>query len=502
MIRRGFPPLLICLLFVVTAARADVEEGLPARDTLLVGMVVGLDGLPATSGNVDAYHADGRFDRIPLGESGEFSLRYADTHRMRPTLIVSSAKDDSMAWVSPDFHQPGQDFLSIPLVPSCETLVHVTDQQRRGVAAAKVNTVVDGYLLRPMLTGGDGWATIKLPRDTRVDSIYAAKDEVGFQYYEVGSPFLGTQTLAASLPKQLHLQLSPSRALTVRLVDSRQQPIRGAFIRPSLLHLPSKNSVFDLAAVARTGPLGAISEATGVATIGWIPEGALDISDLVIEHPEYAFSSDPEFSDEQPSDEQRSVTVVGFRKSKLRGTALRPDGTPAPSVNVYCKARAGRGYSAAVKTDADGRFQFDVPPNESIHLAVMDGQWAAETIQLNALHPGEVLDDVRIDLVKGTIIRGVATYGKDRLPMHGSRISLLQKFGEKRLVQGSWPTTSGQYQFRVARGTYTILCDLSGPNPELVEVTGQEEIVRNKHFRRHPLDVFREINSEPSRRSR
>ena len=74
----------------------------------------------------------------------------------------------------------------------------------------------------------------------------------------------------------------------------------------------------------------------------------------------------------------------------------------------------------------DGTYSFDVYPDQSYMVAVLDRRWAAKSLTGVIVREGKVIEGLDITLTPGTLIHGLVTKGAGGLPFKGEGITLIE----------------------------------------------------------------------------
>jgi len=282
--------------------------------------------------------------------------------------------------------------------PGREIAVHVADANTAPIEGAVVEVVGYHTIFDHVTTGADGIARLRVPIDAKVSWIVAQKAATGFDYAEfgefdeAGSP--RERAAAEGLPDSIALTLESPRVARIKAVDQDGEPMAGVEFYVWLLKKEGRRGHVNYF----TQLHNATTDAEGIATFDWLPPSK---DELIF------FPVDKQFAERRvvvDEGQTTPVVVALFRKETIRGRVTFPNGSPAR--DMYVLAR-GTGPSpdqsiGTARTDADGRYEMRVAPNETYTVWAGDSkEWTAPARLDVVVRPGELVTGVDLQLTKG-----------------------------------------------------------------------------------------------------
>ncbi len=168
------------------------------------------------------------------------------------------------------------------------------------------------------------------------------------------------------------------------------------------------------------------------------------------------------------------------------------DGRPAAGILIRAEGHGATNHYCRMHTRSgeDGSYSFDVHPDQSYMIAVLDDRWGARSLSGVLVREEEPRGGLDITLSAGTLIHGVVTKRGGGAPLKGETITLVEhgqnlpaalgvqspNATAESLPQWARTDSAGRYQLRVGPGRYT----LSGSGDEApgeLNVEMQSEIV-------------------------
>ncbi len=451
---------------------------------LIRGTVVDESGQPVAGATIQslAFRKEDRRQTESL-RNGAFVLRIPAEGYVGQTLLVTDATNTRAGYVSQysytvDDRAPFQ----IVIRPWNTTTVNVVDLQNQPVPGATVYLIADHQELNKAETDEAGSASMRFPADAKVDWILAYRSSAGFDYYENYNAWPSQDRL--DVPSRLKLNLAGAVSAVIEVLDSDDNPVPNVMVVPWTIATENKRSDVNMSGLG----MGYTDE-KGHATFDWLPRNLKGRITFLVHDEKYHCAINPVYA--LNTEETTTRTARVKRVATVRGTIRHTDGSPAAGIRLQGEGRGAtnmyfRGYT---RTDAEGRYQIDIYPEQETILAVTDDRYAAESATEIELKPGEELNDVDFTLGFGTLIHGRLTVGKDRKPQAGQTATLVQKAGEKsNLVRWNETTETGEYRFRVGPGTYTLR--LADANLTQLTVINEDEIVHNGHIDRLPRGLI------------
>ena len=346
----------------VPAAVADVPKAEPdekssPRETQVHGVVVDEAGKPVAGAEVRADAFTESEARGVTGADGSFAITVPARQVDGMALLARSAGGDRLG-----FFQYGYNLT--------EAAARVTGADRleagpggRGPrhrreqgpgAGAAVEVAGNFAVLDDATTGRDGSARLHVPADAKVDWIFGLKSGRGFDYAEFGP--IDEQgrsqggALATSLPGSVDLTLDGVRTARIKAVDGGGKPLaRGRLLR---LAAPQGRPA-ESGQSSRAGSSPATTGPDGIATFDWLPPS----KDLLQFWP-----VDLGYARRRVTVEDGQtgpVTARLIRTEAIRGRVVRPDGSPAPGIEVHAYG-TDRGIDNGqdrTRTAADGTYE-------------------------------------------------------------------------------------------------------------------------------------------------
>jgi beta-lactamase regulating signal transducer with metallopeptidase domain len=470
----------------------DAKGNLPKPSQLQVrGTVVDEAGNPVADVTVRARSYDpNKTAEAVTGKDGLFVLNLEE-ERMEVLTLHASTADRKLQAAHQFLENHGPEATSIVklvLAPARQVSVKVVDAKGSAIPDASVELLAYFRTLEIGTTDQNGVATFLIPRDVPIDWVAGLKGGVGFDYFEnfQSRPFRDVPPL----PETVTLKLDGARSVDVRVVENSRKPLSGIPVGPLSFRMKGKKSPFNVPSsqmtFQRTGE-------TGVATLDWLPtnvDGGITMC---------ARSWDRHLAEfPRIGEAEKELTINLTTTVAASGKVTFPDGKPAPGILLQAESGGASNYGRHyVRTDADGSYSVKINPNQAYMIAVLDEDWAGETISDVTIQAGEFLKGLDIELQKGTLIHGKAIFDKDTHPPTGE-VTLIQytpievaaernpneqsrlKSARGRIVRWATRDANGEYRIRVGPGSY----EMSGPERNIgrmhqLNVTNEPEIIRD-----------------------
>src|SRR5204863_2340946 len=117
-------------------------------------------------------------------------------------------------------------------------------------------------------------------------------------------------------------------------------------------------------------------------------------------------------------DGDRELTAELIRNPKISGRAVTAEGTPVAGIVVLVEGvnhnQTDPYHAGVVRTAPDGTYVLQVSPNHTYAVGIADEVWAAETRVGVVVLPERSIEELDLELVKRTVVRGTITVGAQR----------------------------------------------------------------------------------------
>jgi hypothetical protein len=275
------------------------------------------------------------------------------------------------------------------------------------------------------------------------------------------------------------LILDGARTARVQLTDSGNRPVSGIAVVPWWIKKKGKMHEANLSGCPSQPRLAPRTDSRGEVIFDWLPGDLAGGVSFLAVSAEYHQPEDPYLERAQKNPR---LTGRVYRKVPAGGKVKLPDGRPAGGVLLQAEGRGNtnhyfRGYA---RTTADGSYAFQLNPDQTYIVAVIDKQWAAPSRLGIAVKEGQRVKDLDFRLGKGTLLEGRATLGRDKKPMAKQGIDLVEQAPGTKAQLWRWAETDagGRYRMRLGRGTY----QLSGPDQEQQELVVGDDLRIERDF--------------------
>ena len=477
-------------LWIMLATLSPFQDGKGQRSWPEArGVVVGKSGEPIAGVTLEARSYGNVRAEGTSADDGTFAIPI-EHENLNGTIVLAHSIDGGMLGFAAcpysnddDPHEP----LEVVLRPARELSVRVVDAEGDPVAGAAVQTIGSYHPIAEARTDDTGQASLRLPVDAPVESIIALQSGLGFDYFDHTQNRQGQP--ADELPEKVTLRLEGARTVHVRAVGTDGRPLEGIELYPWLIHLPGKQESANLGGIRL---VDATTDADGVATFDWIPNGTE--RGMTFFHRAQGYHA-PERTDLEPdAPSETTLTAVLYRRGSIQGRVTLPDGTPAEGIRIEAQGIGGglaNSSRTSARTDPDGDFEMDVDPTQSFVIAVVDDRWGAPSHVGVIVHEGEEVDGIDFQLGPGVLIRGTVTVGMASEPVADQGIMVQQSGGripdELDRGDGYWhevqlnrhvsTDADGQYEIRVGPGTFEVRGPTRTESQEVEAVDGGEYVV-------------------------
>lgn len=436
------------------------------------GIVVDEAGKPVAGARVSSLWTI-QPQPVISGANGTFVLPGGDPRWLNRSVIATAdggARQGIFRYDGPDGFKGPRTLARVILRPAREVTVTVVDGAGAPVPDAAVFVLDLVFPIAEGRTDARGIAALRTPADAWVQWIVGARPGAGFDYFENyrNRPALAW---ASPPPRSARLVLDGARTVRLRAVDSAGRPVPGVELYPITIQKAGKLRSVNLSPLSidpRTGP-------DGVATCDWLP------ADLMAGTTFHSATLTADLPHPPLLDVQRpgaELTAHILRPTRVAGTVVRPDGSPAPAIRVEAQGAGGSGNSGGgwARTADDGSYELFLSPEQSYTIAVVDDEWAAKSVVGVVLREGVPQAGRDLALVRGALIGGRVTAGPGSKPLAGRPVLLTahgpaippKTFTDQppnpvfnAFMRVADSDEDGRYVFRVAPGEYELI----GPRP-------------------------------------
>ena len=407
--RSLFSLVVICLLQSPTIAQDEM-------DFIVAGQVVDAAGQPSVGAKVAVCKARVDFAdgvQATTEADGKFSVTVKSTQQVfnGTRIEVQSAHGAEIGYQSLSSQETKIDSqaLSIRLSKVKYAEAKVIDADDRPISGATVVARLGASGLGravSSITDDAGVAKILYTDEEPIAVAAAFKDQVGLDYH-LFKP--AQKDMGPNYPndKPQRFVLNGTTTVKFKVVDELGQPQAGIKVYPLILRKTQRtmSNNYDFNASFYSRYLEMYTDANGEATCGWFPswqDSPVSFSTsggTGLVHS--TFTVDPRVNDIHERKLNRTVPV--------RGTVLGIDGLPAAGITI---SAAGVGLTPNppktpdVKTDASGKYELLVAPNQVYIVVVNDRQWGSAPQQGFAVYPNTPVEGKDFKLRKATRVHG------------------------------------------------------------------------------------------------
>lgn len=471
----------------------------PSRETTkIAGRLLDEQGQPVAGIEVEAFarkqrptarsDASGRFVlEIPNGHRGSLVLRAQTADGSRQGVFQFDNLDDS----SPS--------AKLVMRPARMVEIQVVDGQGRPVDGAAVGVTSGWNKMAEAVSDRSGHAVLRVPADASLLYVWAAKPDVGLDYFVFrwfNEPASNAYKLSPD-HAQLTLTLDGTRTVMLRVFDEHGKPMSNVVVYPWYIERPKKGGDFNLSGLE---DFYVTTDAQGQATFHFIPS---DNTGAITFWTQLAGYYTPERPTFDPQSKSADVVARLVALSPVRGKVTFTDGRPAANAEILVR---GAGYQMdnfheSIRADANGKFEIGVYPDQYVLFAAGIGEWASP-VTARIVRQGQTQDDIHLVLEAGRRVHGRVTAGNDHRPVPGQQLTLYQNYAEQYLAlaeEEKLPDTrglgksigallgrnaqsdaNGDFEFFVPPGHYYIIGPQSIEAPKF-DVTNQREVEINLH---------------------
>jgi hypothetical protein len=490
----ALPQIVLAITFLPMLGVADDDATRPT----VTGIVVDEAGDPVPGAVVELQTGLGNNPRVTTDVAGRFA---AETPRRCKQIIAQGPNRDLIGYLNLVRADSTRD-LQVVLKPARTIEVTVTFEGQP-VPEAFVQVNAWQLAIGVNSTDAEGHCRLAIPRDAIIEDVVAFKQGVGFNTWSAGRNYYAME--ADNSPDAYNLELWKAGEMTVRVYDRDGQPVSGARAYAGWMQIPGGSDSMD-AGVCE--PLYETTDAEGRAVFNVFPESA-QVSFGAWIPDEYHMLG---YAIRRP-DTEGDVTIEVWPMGTVAGTVFGRDGRPAPGIHLRIyglgpeSAHSGQSaFNKEATTDAQGRYEFRIPPDHPYMLGVDDPSVAA--MSLSGMLPAEVerLDEQNLQLIAGTRFHGAVRY-TDGTPLDESQMGVFETSPprqvnidgrqiEVELRLGHWVSVdeAGQFETLLAPGSYlaSYMGNLGG-RPQYFEfdVTDQAEVSHDFRFERIPTEELR-----------
>ena len=499
-----------------SGSKSDNQASSKSEDTgsttTVTGLVLDDAGDPVSRAQVEA-HAFRSTHTVNTNDDGRFMIAVTPDDLRGLNFLARSVDRQQMGirqfgW-NAELEVPP--VVTVHMQPALQAVVHVLDSDGEPVAGAKVDVRMNHHCHIAMRTDAEGAATIMLPADAAVHEVLATKDGFGLDYkswFVRNRAARRQEQIPPDLSETIELVLTKPNPLTVTVTDAdADEPISDVPVSVWLFQKPGEPDSLNVAYYQED--LRANTDAHGVAIIDWLPKWLADSRVVINAHSQAHEYRRTEHTVVGQAD---ALTIKLHRLVPLRGRVSFPDGRPAPGFSIKI---TGEGYeherfrALPVTTDDDGRYEFNVSPNQAYLVLVDDEQWAAPPATGFVVLPGQPRENVDFVLRPATRLYGRVTMGPNERPITGQQIYSYQEGATVNLKEAGVPlpdgadqiwanpsyvrvtksNRDGRFELFVGPGKY----DLRGPTQneiERFEITTETEREFNFHAPRPESGPF------------
>jgi len=467
------------------------------------GKVVGLDGKPVAGVRVTTPMRDKVSFEAKTNTQGLFELKIPKKRLPGMPLIATGPKG-MLGFVQLPY-QPKAELDPQRIELAAPRRINVTVHNAEGTPVSDVEVVAANMEVLARATSSTTGQAILLVPDKAPLQFILAQGDAGVDYAlfrRVDEPKSDPYRLAPDFQGTVTLTLSPTRTVTVKVVDEIGQPVVDAQATPWLIRLPNHGRQND------SLNLGLLwtqkTNAQGIVEFDSIPIENERVVTIWVRKEGYVAAARTGYDPNSPETE---LTAVLQPLVPVRGRVVRADGAPAAGIPIRAK---GAGYGddsyrgLPVKTTADGTFALQVNPNQYYLFTAGDDSSAAQIVSRVILT--ESPEEVQLQLQPATRIYGQVTSGSNHRPIAKRYVQLYRYDGDQdyyklpeekkrlpnpmdsniaivpRIVQGLQTDSEGRFDFFTGPGKhYLLLNGHQNSDVTKFEVARQNELEFNIH---------------------
>ncbi len=413
----------------------QTEIGKPdAPPNPISGQVLEADGKPAAFAKVlirghEKYDVDATF---PTDENGRFEFVLRIPSNALPHLRVWAENQDGSKHGFHRFAWEEKERTTKDIPIQLQTLrtvnVEVVDQNEMPIEKANVafqleypNTSIGSA------TDLSGKATARIPESERVQAVVAWKDNLGLDYrlYTLNRyQKADVKAVAPEFPKDgpEKLVLDGAAPITVKVIEDLDRPIGKVSLYPWLLNKEGDSDGLNLSFLSEI--FSQVTSPDGQTTFQWMPKWQKQITTF---WPRIDGYESPR-GNYDPSKGAGALTIKIHRLVPIRGQVLDTQGKPAADIEVAAEG-AGRSHNSfrgSVRSDAAGRYELLVAPNQIYIVVLKDKQLVAAPQTGFAALPNQPIEGRDFRLRYPTQVHGRLLNEKTQEPIPNERVIVYQ----------------------------------------------------------------------------
>jgi len=349
---------------------------------------------------------------VQADESGKFEFIVRFNSEALSQLQISATSHDEtqgvlhrFAWEAKELVTKG---IELKLQPLRNVEVEVVDSNGSPIENARVAVQLGWpHILHGFETDRTGLATFQLPEQERIEAVVAWKDHVGLDYrvYSLNrNQKADVKAVPPEFPKDRaeRLVLEGASPLTIRTVDDADKPLAGVSVYPWLLYKGDDQKELNLSFL--TELFTQETDTSGETILQWFPAWHKKLLTIWTNVDGYERPRGNYY----PENGNGTLVIKLNRLVPIRGQVLDEDRKPALGVEVVTHGvgRSHNQFDTSIKTDADGRYELLVAPNQIYIVCVQDPKWAARAQTGFAVLPNQPIDGRDFQLRKPTRVHG------------------------------------------------------------------------------------------------
>ncbi len=473
---------LACGISFATASQGDKQELRTVK-----GEVLGVDGKPVSKCKLTYTHyAKKHIMTTSSNSKGQFEFEIPDAYYGGRLIAVNP--DSSLvgsAQVRPNAPPLTPSELKIQLEECLTTTVKV---QHKGKPVS--GAVVLGDWDWKTRTDANGMATLRVPFSDPIDSIWVFHLQGAAFWY----PTVETSSLESARekqPKQLTLDLLPSRTCTVEVSTEDGEPVTDFEIFPYFRIEGDSNRKF----FPPIPESHAKTNEDGVATFNWIPSEPKNwfIPTKIDKNYRHARNGSGSSTEELRANDQKLVVVKQQPKIDVIGKTVAPAASKGSDLkgivvqgNAFDDATGFHKFTSL--TNSQGEFEAAVLPGLEYHVVAMGDKWSSGIVSATLVHKsGNSNAPVKLKLYPSTPITVNVTQGKSRTPVLQGDVLIEQNL-EVRKATISFRRylrvdSDGQVKFGVGKGKWTFKSRTGKVQKQIyAEVKNERPLTFSAHY--------------------
>ncbi len=431
----GFTSFAMLLTIEHAFPQTQTDIGKPdALPNPISGQVFEADGKPAAFAKVfvRGYATYGVDASVPTDENGRFKFVVRIASNAMPQLQVWAENQDGSQNGFHRFHWDEKERttkdISIKLQALRTVIVEVVDQNGKPIENANVAFQLEyPNNASGVTTDRTGKASTRIPESERVLAVVAWKDNHGLDYrlYSLNRyQKADVKAVAPEFPKDgpERLVLDGAEPVTVKVVEDAFKPLGHVSLYPWLLNKEGESEGLNLGFLPEF--LSQVTNTEGEACFLWMPRWQKQITTFWPHKEGY----DRPRGNYDPSTGAGALTIHIHRLVPIRGQVLDAQGKPVTGIEVAAEG-AGRSHNSfhgSVRSDASGRYELLVPPNQIYIVVVKDKQWVAAPQTGFAAIPNQPTEGRDFHLGNPTQVHGRLLNEKTQDPIPNERVIVYQ----------------------------------------------------------------------------